>query len=59
MKCKHIFNEIKRKSYIDFNGFEVVKIIYVCEKCGKKHSKNFMVNAFYLIDCLNLILDKN
>lgn len=26
---------------------------------AKNIVKNFMVNAFYLIDCLNLILDKN
>ena len=46
MKCKHKFNEIKRQSYIDFNGFEVFKIVYVCGKCGKKHSKKVYGKCF-------------
>ena len=46
MKCKHQFKEIKRRKYIDFNGFEVVKIIYVCEKCGKKYSKKVYGKCF-------------
>lgn len=55
MKCKHKFNEIKRQSYIDFNGFEVVKIIYKCEKCGKKHSKKVYSKCF-LFDWLSKLV---
>ncbi len=46
MRCKHQFVEKERRSYIDFNGSEVIKIIYVCEKCGKKHSKKFYGKCF-------------
>lgn len=41
MKCLHKWKEIERKNYIDYSGYKVLKIIFNCEKCGKKYIKKY------------------
>lgn len=46
-RCKHDFQEISRRKYVDFLGNFVLAIYYQCSACGKKIKKKFWMRGNY------------